>query len=202
MYLSTCTRPDISYAVGLVARFTENPGPKHWVAVKQIFRYLCGNPTLGIVYSKTLAGPVFDVMVDADHTGNTKDRKSTNGYIFKMSGAPIVWISKKQQSVLIPSTEAEYMGLSACAREAIWLRALFSELSFAQPNGTTIRGDNKGLLMLAAHPSNHQRTKHINIHYHFTRERVATKEIILEWISMEDMTADVLTKGLGSVKHK
>ena len=105
MYLSTCTcPPHILYAVGLVARFTDNPGPKHWVAVKQIFRYLRGNPTLGIVYSKTLAGPVFDAMVDTDHAGDTEDRKSTN-----MSGAPIVWISKKQQSVSISLTEAEYM---------------------------------------------------------------------------------------------
>lgn len=93
------------------------------------------------------------------------------------------------------------MALSAAAREAIWIRQLLVDLGFARTSPIKIRGDNKGCIVLAEHPSSHGRTKHIAVHYHKTREAVADEEVVLEWIPTDYMAADILTKPLGSAKH-
>ncbi|KAK4700421.1 hypothetical protein P7C70_g5826, partial [Phenoliferia sp. Uapishka_3] len=203
LWLSLSTRPDIAFAVSVVGRHSASPGVAHWTAVKRIFRYLAGTPHYGLLYTKSegLIG-VFDAFSDADHAGDHDSRKSTSGFVVRMAGAAISWLARLQKSVSISTTEAEYMGLSACAMEVVWLRALFSELGFCQPAATLIRGDNMGSISLAKHPTAHQRTKHIAIHYHFTRDKVTTKEVVLQWIPTADMVADVMTKGLDAGKHK
>ncbi|KAK4695272.1 putative transposase, partial [Phenoliferia sp. Uapishka_3] len=204
LWLSLSTRPDIAFAVSVVGRHSASPGVAHWTAVKRIFRYLAGTPHYGLVYRKMdgeLVG-VFDAFSDADHAGDHDSRKSTSGFVVRLAGAAISWLARLQKSVSILTTEAEYMGLSACAMEVVWLRALFSELGFRQLEPTLIRGDNMGSISLAKHPTAHQRTKHIAIHYHFTRDKVATKEVVLKWIPTADMVADVMTKGLDAGKHK
>ncbi|KAK4699290.1 hypothetical protein P7C70_g6971, partial [Phenoliferia sp. Uapishka_3] len=201
--LSLSTHPDIAFAVSVVGRHSASPGVAHWTAVKRIFRYLAGTPHYGLLYSKSDDSiGVFDAFSDADHAGDHDSRKSTSGFVVRMAGTAISWLSRLQKSVSISTTEAEYMGLSACAMEVVWLRALFSELGFRQPDTTLIRGDNMGSISLAKHPTAHQRTKHIAIHYHFTRDKVSTKEVILKWIPTADMVADVMTKGLDAGKHK
>ncbi|KAK4704691.1 hypothetical protein P7C70_g1518, partial [Phenoliferia sp. Uapishka_3] len=204
LWLSLSTRPDIAFAVSVVGRYSASPGVAHWTAVKRIFRYLAGTPFYGLIYRKVDGETVglFDAFSDADHAGDHDSRKSTSGFVVRMAGAAISWLARLQKSVSISTTEAEYMGLSACAMEVVWLRALFSELGFRQPGPTLIRGDNMGSISLAKHPTAHQRTKHIAIHYHFTRDKVATKEVVLRWIPTAEMVADVMTKGLDAGKHR
>ena len=116
MHLTTATRPDIAYAVGYVSRFMENPQEEHWVAVKRIFRYLQGTKTYGICYKPSdkigLRG-----YSDADWAGYLADRKSTSGYVFMLLDAPISWGSKKQSSVSLSTSEAEYIALSLAIQE-------------------------------------------------------------------------------------
>ncbi|POM64563.1 Integrase catalytic core protein [Phytophthora palmivora] len=100
MHLMTSTRPDIAFAVGYVSRFMENPQVEHWIAVKRIFRYLQETKSHGIRFS------------DADSAGDLSDRKATSGYLFQVAGGPISWGSKKQSSVSLLTSEAEYIALS------------------------------------------------------------------------------------------
>ncbi|KAG2956824.1 hypothetical protein PC118_g24293 [Phytophthora cactorum] len=110
MHLMTATRPDIAYAVGYVSRFMENPQEEHWVAVKRIFRYLQGTKTHGICF-KPGDNIDFRGYSDADWAGDLADRKSTSGYTFMLMGAPVSWGSKKQSSVSLSTSEAEYIAL-------------------------------------------------------------------------------------------
>ena len=111
MHLTTATRPDIAYAVSDVSRFMENPQEEHWVAVKRIFGYLQGTKTYGICY-KSSDKIDFRGYSDADWAGDLADRKSASGYAFMLLSAPISWGSKKQPSVSLSTSEAEYIALS------------------------------------------------------------------------------------------
>ncbi|KAK4691687.1 hypothetical protein P7C70_g9295, partial [Phenoliferia sp. Uapishka_3] len=203
LWLSLSTRPDIAFAVSLVARFTACPGTSHWTAVKRIFRYLQATPNYGLRYSGHEGeNGRLKAMCDADLGGDKDSRKSMSAYVFTMCGAAIDWLSRLQKSVACSTVEAEYMSLSLCARNAVWLRNLLAELGFPQDGPTLLRGDNEGSLTLAVHPSQHQRTKHIDIHYHNTRNLITDKIIVLRWIPTREMIADMLTKPMDGIKMK
>ncbi|KAG2857507.1 hypothetical protein PC114_g28481 [Phytophthora cactorum] len=123
MHLMTATRPDIAYAVGYVSRFMENPQEEHWVAVKRIFRYLQGTKTHGICF-KPGDNIDFRGYSDADWAGDLADRKSTSGYTFMLMSAPVSWGSKKQSSVSLSTSEAEYIALSLAIQEGKWIHRL------------------------------------------------------------------------------
>lgn len=121
--------------------------------------------------------------------------------MFTLGGAAIAWQSKRQATVAISSTEAEYLALSAAVRQAIYFRNLLSSLGFPPSGPTIIHVDNRSAIILADHPAHHERTKHIAVHAHFSREKVASGEVSLKWTPTNSLTADVLTKGLQSTKH-
>ena len=121
LYLSTKTRPDISYAVSSVARFCAEPTQQHWVAVKRILRYLKGTSNYRLSF-KNNSGSEITGYSDADWAGDTGDRKSTSGYVFIQAGGAISWKSSKQKCVALSTAEAEYVALSAAVQEAIWLQ--------------------------------------------------------------------------------
>ncbi|KAK4694238.1 putative transposase, partial [Phenoliferia sp. Uapishka_3] len=203
LWLSLSTRPDIAFAVSLVARFTAAPGTPHWTAVKRIFRYLQATPNYGLRFSGHEGeNGRLKAMCDADLGGDKDSRKSMSAYVFTMCGAAVDWLSRLQKSVACSTVEAEYMSLSLCARNAVWLRNLLAELGRPQIGPTLLRGDNEGSLTLAVHPSQHQRTKHIDIHYHNTRNLVTDNIIILRWIPTREMIADMLTKPMDGIKMK
>ncbi len=121
MYLSQCTRPDISFAVNKLSRYNySNPGIKHWQAVKHLLRYLKGTSSNKLEFKKSNEDPDIVGYVDADWGSQVDDRKSTTGYLFKAQGSAISWSSKKQTTVALSSCEAEYMGLSSAVQEALW----------------------------------------------------------------------------------
>ena len=127
LYLSTGTRPDIAFAVGNVAKFSSDPTRKHWTAVKRILRYLKGTEGYGLLYSASDQEDLHGFS-DSDWAGDLEDRKSTSGYLFKLSGAPISWRSKKQTSVALFTAEAKYVALSSATQEVVWLRQLTTDL--------------------------------------------------------------------------
>jgi len=118
------TRPDIAYAVSKVSQYSSNPNSTHWTAVKRIFRYLRGTREFGLCYK--LPGPG-NGFTDADW-GSGEDRQSIGGFAFVLGGAAISWISKKQSTVALSSTEAEYMALTQAVKESIWLQAILVDL--------------------------------------------------------------------------
>ena len=201
LYLSSWTRPDIAYAVGSVARFCSNPSKEHWTAVKRIFRYLKGTYNYGIVYSRNDHSD--DLMIgysDADFAGDVNDRKSTSGYIFMINGAPVSWKSRKQTCVALSTAEAEYVALANATQEAKWMRQLLKDLQSKLTEPTVLHEDNQSAICIAQNPQYHSKTKHIDIKYHFVREEILNDVIKLRYCPTTDMLADILTKGLTSVK--
>jgi hypothetical protein len=191
IYAAVATRLDIANAVGNVSKYLENPSRIHWEAVKRIFRYLNGTKDYGLLYSKgemKLKG-----YSDSDYAGDLDTRRSTTGYAFQLGGNTITWNSKRQQTVALSTTEAEYMALCQTGKEAIWIQKLFKELGLKDIE-TCLLEDNQGCLALAKNPINHARTKHIDVQYHFIREKVEQKEFNLEYCPTDKMLADVLTK--------
>ena len=204
MHLMTATRADIAYAVGYVSRFMENPQQEHWVAVKRIFRYLQGTKSHGICYQPNDKID-FRGYSDADWAGDHADRKSTSGYVFMLLGAPISWGSKKQSSVSLSTSEAEYIALSLAIQEGKWIHRLLCEiLKTANESGPDliIFEDNQSCIKMTKNPVNHGRAKHIDIKYHHIRDEVKRGEVKLEYCETSIMLADVMTKGLSGPRHK
>ena len=193
------TRPDITYAVGNVAKFCANPNKHHWTAVKRIMRYLKGKVHVGLLYSRYGSKECIGYS-DADWAGDLDDRKSTSGYMFQVSGAAVSWRSKKQTCVALSTAEAEYMALVSAAQEAIWMRQLATDLGSNPTGATVIFEDNQSAIRMAKNPQFHGRAKHIGIKFHFIREQVNTGTVELNYCPTEEMVADMLTKGLSRDK--
>ena len=171
-----------------------NPGCAHWEALKRLVRYLLGTRELWLVYGRERTG--LAGFTDADWGTSDDTRHSVCRYIYTFDGGAISWSAKQQAIVALSSTEAEYIGITHAAKEAIWLRSLLAELvhpDFAE-HAVRLYSDNKGAMDLAHNNSFHARTKHIAIRYHFIREAVERKAVELGYRRTEDMPADLFTK--------
>jgi hypothetical protein len=202
MYAMTGTRPDIANAVSLVSRFMSNPGLQHWQAVKRILRYLKGTRELGITFrGSTTPGEVVTIVAysDADWGGNIDNRRSTSGSIYLLGQGAVSWFSKGQKSVALSTMEAEYMALNECLKEGIWLRQLLKEMGFPQQHPTIVYEDNDSCIKFTKNPQSHQRSKHIDIRYHFNRETVDRGDFTIVGCPTKDMVADILTKPMCDV---
>ena len=195
LHASIATRPDIAQAVGAVSKFNSCPTEAHLTAVKRIFRYLKGSINLCIKYERSADNRLVGFS-DADWAGDMNDRHSTTGNLFMMSGAAIAWSSKKQPVVALPTTEAEYVALSAATQEAVWLSRLLSDINAPPQTPILIKEDNQGIIAIARNPVSHSRTKHIDIKFHYVREALEDGIIDLIYCPTEQMTADILTKPL------
>lgn len=196
MYAMMGTRPDIAYAVSYLSRYMKNPTTAHLNAVRRVLRYLKGTLDLKLTYQGNLHN--LTGWTDSDWAGCTQSRRSTAGYIFNIGSGAISWSSKRQSTVALSSCEAEYMGQTQATKEAIWLRRLLGELNAVndQMTATVIYGDNQGALALARNPQFHARTKHIEVHHHFAREKQASGEVDFQYTHTSDQIADGLTKPL------
>jgi hypothetical protein len=197
LLFATQTRPDIQFAVNLVAQFAGNPGIPHLGACKRILRYLRGTVDYSLVLGERNDGDVNLVgWSDASWAQDPDTRKSVSGYVFSIDGSSVSWSSKKQSVVATSTVEAEYIASANATKEAIWLRTLLSEVDYPQTEATIIHSDNQGSIALSGNPVAHSRAKHIDIRYHFIREHISKEEIKLNFVSTKRMLADVLTKAL------
>ena len=198
MYAAVGTRPDISFAVGQVARFCDNPGSAHWEAVKRIFCYLKGTRDHWLVYGEkehSISG-----YTDADGMSN-EDRHAISGYAFLIDGGAVSWSSKRQSIVTLSTAEAEYVAATHAAKEAVWLREFISEI-YKPQDPMTLYSDSQSAIALARNEQFHARTKHIDIRFHFIRYIIEAGKIVIDYCPTEDMVADTFTKALPSAKAK
>ncbi|POM73090.1 Integrase catalytic core protein [Phytophthora palmivora] len=201
-HLMTSTRPNIAFAVGYVSRFMENPQVEHWIAVKRIFRYLQGTKSHGVWFSP---GRDINFLSDADWAGDLSDRKSTSGYLFQVADWPISWGSKKQSSLWLSTSEAEYTALSLAIQEGKWVHKLLCEILAAAGEKATalkIYEDNQSCIKMTKNPVNYGRTKHIDIKYNHIRDKVKGGAVIVEYCETATILDDILTKGLTGQRHK
>ena len=165
--------------------------------MKRILRYIKGTINLGIEFDGSKKDQIqLTGYVDADWGGNLNGCKSQSGYLFSICGGITSWASKKQTTVALSSTEAEYVAASLATQEAIWLRSLLADLKFVQGKPTIIFEDNQGAIAFSKNPKYHARTKNIDVKHHFVRDKSESGEIILTYCSTNDMIADMLTKAL------
>ena len=205
MYLATQTRADIVYAVSVLSRFLHNPSPAQMKASDRVLQYLQGTKNLGIEYS-ALTDDVNTRLhgyCDADYAGDKAMRKSVSGNVFFFAGGIISHLSKRQQTVALSTTEAEYYALAKAVSEALWVKQIMAQMMYSGNDISKIRilGDNQGALSLGENPEFHQRTKHIDVKHHFIREHIEKGTIDLWYVAAKDMTADGLTKPLSAANH-
>lgn len=198
-YAALGTRPDISHAVSVLSQFSSNPLQEHWTAAKRVLRYLKGTADLGLKFTKD--DNSLKCFVDADWANCPIDRRSFTGSVFVLSGAAISWESRKQRTVALSSTEAEYMAITDASKEALHLISFLKELRFPDLAKVTIFNDNQGAGKLAENPVHHSRSKHIDVRHHFIRQVLKWYPVDLVYMPTERMPADVLTKGLPGPKH-
>ena len=196
LYVSVATRPDITFAVSNVAKFSANPTTRHWTAVKRIMRYLRGTTDLGLIFTPQGSNDCVGFS-DADWAGDLDDRKSTSGYVFQIGGTAVSWRSKKQTTLALSTAEAEYVALAGATQEAVWMRQLTADLN-GEPatEPTVVFEDNQAAIAMAKNPQFHGRSKHISIKYHFVRDKVNDGTINISYCPTTEMIADMLTKGL------
>lgn len=200
MFLAIGTRPDISYAIGVVSRYLEHPSPAHVNAVKRIFKYIRGTVNMGIFYN---SNDVVDFVgySDADYAGDNETRRSTSGYVFHIGSGVISWASTRQKSVSTSSTESEYIAACQAVKELVWIKQLVAELSSNQNIKAKFYMDNQSAIRLVKNPVFHKRTKHIDVQYHFIREKFQEDQFELEYINTDEQVADILTKGMNKSRH-
>ena len=198
IYLSNSTRPDISYSVSVLASKMASPSVQDYILVKRVLRYLKGTKDLDLVFHSARKLEGFSDASYAEEEG----RKSRTGLVYTMNGAAICWKSKKQRIVALSSMEAEYIALTSSMNEGVWVKRLEEELRRENSCPIIINEDNQSSIKLASNPIYNERSKHIDVRYHYIREMIEKKEIKLKYIPTNLQTADILTKGLTPEIHR
>ena len=197
MYLMTGTRPDIAYLCQQVSQFLSKPTKAHMAAAKHGLRYIQGTLHLGI----HLGGPFnisdqLTAYADSDYANCIDTRRCVSGYITYFRQSPISWISKKMPSVVLSTTEAEYMALCLLAQECLFLRHFLSELGIQFPKPITLYEDNQSTIKLVKNPELHGRSKHVHVREMFLNENVQRQIFTIIHCGTHDQLVDLFTKAL------
>nr|GEU62344.1 copia protein [Tanacetum cinerariifolium] len=192
---SKASRPDIMHATCYCARYQAKPTEKHLTVVKRIFRYLKDTIHMGLWYPKDI-GFKLTTFLNSDHAGCLDSRKSTSGGIQFLCGDKLVsWSSKKQDCTLMSSAEVEYMSLSACCAQVLWMRTQLTDYGF-HFDKIPMYCDSKAAIAISCNPVQHSRTKHIDVRYHFIKEKVKKGIIELFFVGTGYQLANLFTKAL------
>ena len=198
MYIMLGTRPDVAYPVTKMAQRAANPSQDHLNRTRHICHYLAGTSKYALVCNgNTNKGLV--PCAGSDWASNPVDRRSTTGYMVKLADAIFICNSRAQRTVVLSSTEAEYMSLSDTSRQLVWIKALLSELG-VNLGPIPLCGDNQGSIFMASNPVQERRIKHIDIRFHYIREVVQQRQVELFFMNDSDNPAAMFTNNLGRTK--
>lgn len=207
MFLSNQTRPDIAFAVNLLARHSRRPTIRHWNGLKNIFRYLKGTEDLGLYFEKKNHGTGLVGYADAGYLSDPVTGKSQNGYVFLINNTAISWRSQKQTLVATSTNHSELIALYEATRECVWLRSLMNHVfescgysTISKP--TTIYEDNASCIhQIQSGFIKGDKTKHINPKFFYTAS-LNGKEVQVTKVSSHDNIADIFTKSLPAGPHR
>ena len=196
MYVMTCTRPDIAYAIGRLSRYTNNPGYMHWKAIYRVLRYLKGTMDYGIVYSGYPS--VLEGYTDASWITERGDHSSTSGWIFTLGGGSISWGSKKQTLIIDSTMTAEFVALVSGSKEAEWLRNLLLEIPiWPKPmSPVSLHCDSQATLSRAYNQVYNGKSRHIRIRHSYVRQLITDGVITIDYVKTSQNLANPFTKGL------
>ncbi|MBW0473178.1 hypothetical protein O181_012893 [Austropuccinia psidii MF-1] len=198
-YISTNTRPHITFAISHLSQFLEQPSLKHWVASLQVLCYLYHTKEKTLNYHNKGKCNIISY-ADADWGNLLINRRSVGGYTLFLNHHLISWQTKKQQTISHSTTGAEYKSLSDASKEILWFQQLLQKIKLEVPgNVLTLYNDNKGAINLAHSNINHNgfKTKHMDIQFHFIRDLIKNQKLELFYVSTHLMAADFLTKAVG-----
>nr|GEW61897.1 hypothetical protein [Tanacetum cinerariifolium]GFA11516.1 hypothetical protein [Tanacetum cinerariifolium] len=193
MYL-TASRPDLVFVVCMCARYQASPTKKHLEALKRVFWYLKGTINWGLWYPKDTA-MALTTYADADHAGYQDTQRSTSRSAQFLGDKLVSWSSKKQKSTAISTTEAEYISMSGCCAQILWMRSQLTDYDF-DFNKIPLYCDNRSVIALCCNNVQHSRSKHIDIRHHFIREKVERGVVKLYFVMTDYQLTDIFTKAL------
>ena len=201
IYIMTATRPDLCFVVTKLSQFASKPTLTHLGLAKHVLRYIKGTLDHGLKFCKSRTGLELIGYCDSDW-GSSEDRRSITGYCFMLNshGPLISWKCKKQRVVSLSTCEAEYIATSYAVQECNFLSQLYADVTGSQRNNVLLFVDNQGAIALAKNPVYHQKSKHIDINYHFVRSQVENGNVKLMYVRSEDNIADMFTKPLPKCK--
>ena len=191
----TNTRPDLSYTVQTLSQFLQQPRIPHLQALLHTLAYIQGSSSQGILLqgAQQLSLQAYS---DSDWAACPSSRRSVTGYLILLGSYPLSWKSKKQSVVSRSSSEAEYRAMAQAASEVTWIVRLLTELGVSNLTPVQLNCDNQSALQIARNPVFHERTKHIEIDCHFTRDKVLEGLLQLQYLPTSSQLADILTKVL------
>ena len=196
MYLMTCTRPDLAYAVSRLSRYTSNPSSEHWKSITRVLRYLRYTREYGLHYVRHPA--VIEGYTDANWISEIKDSRSTSGYVFTLGGAAISWKSSKQTVIARSTMESEFIALDKCGEEAEWLHHFMEDIpEWSKPvTAICIHCDCMSAIGRAQSTMYNGKSRHIRRRHKTIRQLISTGVISIDYVMSKDNIADPLTKGL------
>jgi hypothetical protein len=201
MYLAIATCPNIAFAMGMLCCFMAHPGPEHWKAVKHLFCYLCSTINYWLMYAPNASAPkLFYTYSNADHGGNCNNGRSTSAYVLKIGLGAVLWMLRLQPIVVLSTTEAKFIAAASAGQGVIWMRQLLGELDFSIAGPLLLLLDNQSAIQVGKNPEHHGRMKHLDLCFFWLRNIVSAGQIVLCYVLIADMAADLLTKGLACVK--
>eukprot|EP00253_Pinus_taeda_P013081 PITA_13081 len=186
---------EMSLLVGIVGRFQANPKETHLQAIKRIFKYLQGTQNYGLWYPRG-TDLTLHAYIDADWAGSMDDRKSTSGGAFFMGPRLVSWFSKKQSSIALSTSEAEYVAAASYCTQLLSLMQTLQDMQITCTPPISIFCDNTSAISISKNPVMHSKTKHIPIKYHFLQEKVLEQKVKLEYVPSNEQVVDILTKPL------
>jgi hypothetical protein len=196
MYTSVVARPDISYSIGILSRFT-NAADEHLINIaKRLLVYLRDNAKKGLLF-KWGQELEMKAYCDADFAMCTKTRKSITGWVIFYCGTPIDWSSKRQKLVTASTAEAEYVSFSDVSRNVIVIKQMLKDFNMLQEGPVTVFEDNNGCIAMAKNPEGRNRTKHIEVKYHYGRQCIENGDVEIKRVDTKNQIADGFTKALG-----
>ena len=208
MYLASHTRPDISFAVNLLARYSSSPTRRHWTGVKQIFRYLRGTMDMSLYYSLSSKSGLVGY-ADVGFLSDPHNGRSQTGYVFLYGGTAISWRSTKQTITATSSNHAEILAIHEASRECVWLRSIINHihktcgLSYQREVPIILYEDNIACIaQLKVGYIKGDRTKHISPKFFFTHDIQERGVIAIQQVRSSDNLADIFTKALPTKKFE
>ena len=197
LYLTKQTRQDIMFRVNILSRHMNAPSNQHWMCGKRLLRYLQGSKGLKLTYTKEASCDLVGES-DADWSGDVNDRKSRTGYYFKLNGcgAALSWGVKKQATVALSSTEAEYQGMAAAVQAALYREQLLEDFGIQQKHPIAIGEDNQSCIKLCQNPVMDKRSKDIGTKFHVIRDKTEDGTTSIHYVPTDKMAADIFTKFL------
>jgi hypothetical protein len=202
MYAMLCTRPDVFNALSLMSRYQSDLGVEHWLAVKNILKYLNRTKEIFLVYGGE-EQVVVKGYVDASLDTDSDDSKSQSGYIYILNGGAMSWRSYKQSVIANSTTKAEYMAALEASSEGVWIRNIITELGVV-PSALDlleILCDNTSVIALAKEPRYHPKTKHINHRLYIIRDYISDGDLKICKVHADLNVTYPLTKPLPRTKH-